>query len=357
MRRPEALKNTLLSLADKALRRPRLWARPLKIHLEINDVCNLECIHCPRMDPRVPKQTGHMDLRVIEALRPYFRSAAYVGLVGNGEPFLHPRLLEIVEIIAGEGAVPSIISNATLWPDEKIDRLIAAGRSILIVSFDGGTKETFEWIRRPAVFEQVIANMHRLRERKRAAGSEFPVTNILCCLMRENLGETAQVVEIAAEAGVNTVHFQTVIPYNPDLRGSTLTAADREAVSGAVNRARERGRGLGVAVHFHSQWDEERPAVNGGGMYCPNIWEQLHVEMRGTLRFCCYWDPEPLGNVTETPAGELWNAPSFVALRERFRRGDLPKLCTSMPCPNLRPHSRRDILDEAWAIAKECWRR
>jgi MoaA/NifB/PqqE/SkfB family radical SAM enzyme len=355
LRRPTALKNTVLVMVDKLMRRPRTLGRPLKIHLEINDVCNLRCIHCPREDPTIPKNTGHMAMEVIESLRGSFRHAAYVGLIGNGEPFLHPRLLDIIEIIAAEGAVPSVISNATIWPDEKLDRLIAVGRSILNVSFDGGTKATFEHIRRPAIFEEVIENMRRLRRRKEAAGSPYPIVNLLSCLTKETLPETEQVVEIGAEAGAHYVHFQTAIPYADSFRSSILTAADQPAIEAALARARSRAAQVGVKVHFHSQWDKEERHANGRGMLCPNIMEQLHIDMHGNPRFCCYWGNEDLGNVTRSPAEALWNQPKFVALRARFRQGDIPTLCTSMPCPNLRPHNRREIIGEAWRLAKEAW--
>ncbi|MBN1477195.1 radical SAM protein [Candidatus Sumerlaeota bacterium] len=356
MRRPRALKNTLLTTIDKLQRRSRTLSRPLKIHIEINDVCNLRCIHCPREDPSIPKNTGHMAMEVIEALRPSFRHAAYVGLIGNGEPFLHPRLLDIMEIIIAEGAVPSIISNATLWPEETLERLVAAGKSILNISFDGGTKETFERIRKPAVFEDVLTNIRRLRAVKERVGTPFPVVNLMSCLLRETLDETEQVVDIAAEAGAVWVHFQVAIPYAEGMGSSLLTIDDRPQVEEAMDRARARGAERGVQVHFHSQWDVERPDVNGAGLICPNVMEQMHIDMHGRPRYCCYWGPEDLGNVTETPAHRLWNQPGFRELRARFRRGDIPEMCTSMPCPNLRPHSRREILAEGWRLTKEALR-
>ncbi|NUP89141.1 MAG: radical SAM protein [Candidatus Sumerlaeia bacterium] len=351
--RPAALRNTVLTAIDKLGRRSRTLSRPLKIHLEVNDVCNLKCIHCPREDPTIPKNTGHMKMEVIEALRPSFRTAAYVGLIGNGEPFMHPRLLDIVDIVAAEGAVPSIISNATLWTDAKLDRLIAAGKSIMNISFDGGTKETFEWVRRPAVFEDVVANMRRLRARREAAKSPFPVTAMISCLFKEALHEAPKVVEIAAGCGVQMIHFQCAIPYAQAFQASVFTPEDRPRVEEALALARARGAELGVRVHFHSQWDGERPRLNGGGVLCPNIMEQLHIDMHGRPRFCCYWGPEDLGNVVDTPVKTLWNQPKFQELRGRFKRGDVPGLCLSMPCPNLRPHSPREILGEAWRLAKE----
>ncbi len=355
--RPRALKNTLLTAIDKLQRRPRALGRPLKIHLEVNDVCNLRCPHCPREDPTVPKNTGHMAMEVVEALRSSFRHAAYVGLVGNGEPFLHPRLLDIVEIVRAEGAVPSIITNATTWTEEQLTRLIRAGRSIINISFDGGTQETFERIRAPAVFEEVVAKMRLLRRLREEAGSPWPVVNVLSCLLRETLDETEQTVEIAAEAGAHLVHFQIAIPYAESMRGSVLTARDRDRVEEAIARARRRGAEVGVQVHFHSQWDVVRRADRAGqAMLCPNVMEQLHVNMHGDLRICCYWGSEEIGNVTQTDAAALWNHPRFQAIRRRIREGHVPGLCTLLPCPNLRPHSPREIVGEAWRLARECLR-
>src|SRR5690606_27904426 len=107
--------NTVLSTGDKLLGNERVWARPLRIHLEVNDFCNLKCPHCPRENPMIPKNTGHIPVEAVRNLEPWFRRATYVGLAGNGEPFLHPDIIEILGIVTAAGATPSVISNATLW--------------------------------------------------------------------------------------------------------------------------------------------------------------------------------------------------------------------------------------------------
>ena len=182
--------NTLLAGADKVLANDRMLARPLRIHIEVNDFCNLKCPHCPRENPLALKNSGNVPLETIKRLAPYSKSATYVGITGNGEPMMHPQIFETIKPVCENGATPSVISNGTLWRRRgAIEALPPMGPMIITVSFDGGTKATFEKWRKGAIWEEVLANMAALRDEKKRLNTPFPIVNFLVCLMRDNIGE------------------------------------------------------------------------------------------------------------------------------------------------------------------------
>lgn len=382
--RPYArLLNTMTSTVDKYFSRDHVRARPMRIHLEVNDFCNLKCPHCPRENPDIPKNTGHIPVEAIRNLRPWFGYANYVGLAGNGEPFLHPDIREILEIITGEGATPSVISNATLWKKrDLIEPLAALGRPMLLmVSIDGGTKPTFEKWRKNAIFEEVRENLRLLREAKERNGTPFPMVNFISCLMKDTIGEVCDIVDLAAEAGASVIVFQNMYPYNKLMDEARVR--DMEECRRAIARAREHARPHGIRIDWlPMSVDVEERGTEGGSYgeltsqevelprgekantngaagkvryHCDNIMQQIHVTVKGEIKFCCFWTEGAVGDLTRDDFGELWNGPEWRQLRRDLREGRKPAPCRD--CHNLVVYDGKRILRSGMSELRDLWRR
>lgn len=362
--------NTLLSAGDKLLGLEHVMARPLKIHLEINDFCNLKCPHCPRENPDIPKNTGHIPLEAIKKLEPWFRKANYVGLTGNGEPFLHPEIMEIFETIISAGATPSTTSNATLWKRlGVIEKLPSLGPMLINVSVDGGTKATFEKWRKRANFDEVRENLLALRRAKEAANSPFPVVNFISVLMKETIGEVVDIVDWAGEAGVQVIVFQNMYPYNKFM--DDMRVKDVDECRRAIAAARERAKRYGIRIDWlpmsvdvdergseggqygeitaetaerKSRGEEKAERLAGGKVryHCDNVWNQVHVTVSGDIKFCCFWTDGPVGNLLDTDFGDIWNGEEWTALRRDMKNGVKRGPCRD--CHNLVTMDRRKIL-------------
>jgi len=240
--------NTLLSGLDKSRGRSRVAARPLRIHIEVNDYCNLKCPYCPRENPLIPKDTGNLPLEMVERLEPWMRRANYVGLAGNGEPFMHPRIMDILRIVTGAGAVPSVLTNGTRFKPAYVEELPTLGPMLLMISIDGGTKETFEKWRKGADFDKVREALRALKASRERHNVPYPLVNFIVCLMKENIHETEEIIDVAAEAGAAVVVFQTMYPYVKEL--DYLRVLDLKRVEEAVNKARARAARLGIRVDY-----------------------------------------------------------------------------------------------------------
>jgi len=396
------LANTLVSMADKLLGHERVWARPLRIHLEINDFCNLKCPHCPRENPLIPKNTGHIPIDAVRKLVPWFREASYVGLAGNGEPFLHPEILEILELITKAGAAPSVISNATLWKRYGlVERLAGIGPMLLNVSIDGGTRETFEKWRKGANFDEVRENLLLLRANKEKKGTPFPIVNFITCLMKDNIGEVENIVDLAGEAGVSVITFQNMFPYNKLMEHARVRDMDtcREAIAKANARAlkhniridwlpmsvdvdergteggsygfvtaedvegklRERGAVLAEPADAALAVASAKAHPNGNGnvrkhrYHCDAIMHQIHVTVTGDIKFCCFWTEGPVGNLLKDDFGQLWNSPAWRQLRRDLKEGRKRGPCEG--CHNLVDYDAKKIVRAGMLELRDLWRR
>ncbi len=349
--------NALLSGVDKTLRKHRLLARPLRFHLEINDTCNLNCVMCARQSDAFPKDRGELPLEAIQHIAPWFQYATYVGLAGNGEPFLHRKFFPILRTITATGAVPSVITNGTLLTARAAEQLVEIGASIIIVSVDGGTKQTFEAIRRGADFHAVRDNLMTLKRIKQERGSTFPIVNFIVCLMRENISELEAIIDLAHECGACVVIIQNLLPYNPRAEASIVT--DRAELARAIEQARTRAARYGIRIdHLPLGFDldsriENRQITsasdiktprNARQLFCPNIWQQFHVEVTGQVRFCCFWTKGATDSITRSTVDDIWNNRGFQELRRSLHHGEIPDDCTH--CHVLSEHQPRRIVAE-----------
>lgn len=325
--------NEFLSKIDRRLLNAKLLAMPCRIHFEFIDFCNLNCIMCGRENADIPKSTGKMSFEEIASIEKYFDYASVVGFVGNGEPFLHNDILKVLKLVISHGAVPSVVSNFTLIDEEKADALTELGPSILMCSFDGGTKETFEKIRRGADFDVVMNNLKRINELKKKKHNPYPVINFLTCVMKENVNELSLIAERAAEVGASLIVFQNMLDYSPLVKDSIIE--DQSIIENELKKASEIANkyniridwlktGTGIKERYPERFSDSSQQKH---FYCRNIWEQLHIDIQGNVKPCCFWTEFKVGNIKEQSVDKLWNCEEIVEVRRQISEGKIPNDC------------------------------
>ena len=116
--------------AANALARP---TTPLLAQLVVIRRCNLACGYCNEFDahsPPVPLEDLYARVDHLASL------GTLVLTLTGGEPFLHPELHRVVERAVSHGMIVTSISNAYPVTEKWIDRMNAAGLSLLQVSVD-----------------------------------------------------------------------------------------------------------------------------------------------------------------------------------------------------------------------------
>ena len=340
--------NTLLSGPDRIIPRARLWARPLRIELDVNNFCNLRCPHCLRESESTPKNTGRLSVQDLQRLAPWFSSAHIVRLGGSGEPFIQKDLFDIIDLVHRHGATVAIITNCTLIDEDAARRLCGPGLMLLHMSIDAGTPEIFEKVRLGAKFDEVVANIDRLVEIKRQTKSIFPILNINMTLMRDTLGEIEAVLDLAKRWGVSELVAQTVTFFGrpADPFQAITNREAQEALARAENKAREAGvriRYVPLASDFDTlardeaegkttapgnlYHDHRKTAGSQNSYYCPYIWHHLWIDVHGNVTPCCMADFGKVGNIRDTDPEQIWNSPKMMDLRRSLITGNPPSEC------------------------------
>ncbi len=179
------------------------------IYFYLSKGCNLRCRHCWIAPEYQTKDKPHpaLDLALYKDI---IAQALPLGLqsvkLTGGEPFLHPRIYEILEFTRNKNLRLNIETNGVLCTAELAKEIAKSQRPFVSVSIDGPDAKTHEWVRNVAgCFEEAKMGIKNLV----AAGIR---PELIMSLMKYNKRYIAAVVELAASLGAGSVKFNIVLP-------------------------------------------------------------------------------------------------------------------------------------------------
>jgi MoaA/NifB/PqqE/SkfB family radical SAM enzyme len=111
---------------------------PGYLQFAITNICNAKCDFCgfavDRFDPKARRSVTLQQARdVVDiCVRNHIGYLLFVG----GEPLAHKDLLPMTRYAAQKGLRPMICTNGSLWTDQNMRELAAAGLSSVIMSID-----------------------------------------------------------------------------------------------------------------------------------------------------------------------------------------------------------------------------
>ncbi len=287
-------------------RRERVPALPVEYIVETTAKCNLYCPMCPRES--FPQPKADMEEPVFDSLVTQAgRSAEHMMLIGLGEPFLDRRIFERIELCHRHSISTLLSTNGTLLDESTAARVLDSPLEQITLSFDGASKETFEFYRKGADFEKVRRNFVRFAEMKRRRGSRLQVV-VQMVRMERNAGEVEDFVRFwRAVPGVDQV------------------------------RIKEDETNLMRPEAGHPAADWKHP--------CHYLWRgPMYVKQNGDVYPCCQsymLEGEPVGNLRDTPLEEIWNSAGMWEMRRLHaagRAGEIgicARCCTTIPHPLL----------------------
>ncbi len=233
--------------------------QPLKVTLELTADCNLYCRMCEFPTPREAGRGRYdmdMPLQTFRMLAPQvFPHARLVNLTVVGEPLMVPYLDEVLDECRKWQTRLEIITNGMLLDQRNIER-VGPHTACMIISFDGGTRRTFNRIRIGGDFNVITRNMlmfHRWRSKLPPA--KWPGFHMAATLMRENIEELPLMVEIAHLLHVDRLCGAWMIAFD-DKMGASSPLRHRALANKCLRAARRRAEELGVDVFLPAEFPE-----------------------------------------------------------------------------------------------------
>lgn len=265
---------------------------PLHLDIETTNACNLKCPMCGRnwMEEKLGYIDWNLFVKIIDEAAKHHLSS--IKLNYRGEPLLHPDISKMVKYAKEKGILEvQFNSNGVLLNEKKAKELIEAGLDRIIFSFDGATKETYEKIRRGAIFEKVVNNIKNLVSLRNEKGLKRPLVRVQMVKMPENKKEVEDFIRF------------------------WLPIVNRAAVSTERNPLGAKKKEI---EHFP----------------CSQIWQRLMICWDGEVRMCCgdWYGEYVLGNVKEKSIYDIWQGRKLDRVRKLHSQGNFDKLPLCARC-------------------------
>jgi len=279
------------------------------IYMEISPAgsCNHRCVYCALdfmcYKPRfLEKDT--LKRRLSEMGKLGVKSIMYAG---EGEPFLHKDIIDIINHTKKAGIDVAITSNGVLF-DRKIADNTLKNITWIKVSINAGTKDVYAKIHRtnPDDFEKVMKNMSyaaKLKRKKRYACA----LGMQLVLLPENHKEVAVLAKKARDIGMD---YLVVKPYSQHPLSKTTKYKDikyRDYLCLAQELTKFNSEKFNVVFRFNTmkKWDEAERDYK----HCLALPFWAYIDSNGDVWSCSIYltkEKFRLGSIYKNSFGEIW---------------------------------------------------
>ncbi|MFQ5671955.1 MAG: radical SAM protein [Nitrospinales bacterium] len=298
----------------------------LFVFWEATTACNLECVHCRRLE--IGKKLSREDLAteevfwLIQGLAADFHKPPIVVLSG-GEPLIRPDIFDIAEYAERMGVSMALATNGTLIDREVAGKIAASAIRRVSISLDGANAETHDRFRRmPGSFAAALRGIRHLR----TVGVSFQINTTLT---RQNLRYLDEVYRLSLALGADALYFFLLVPVGCGLEIKEEAQLSPEEYEAALQKIH--GLSLEGKIHVRpicaphyfrvlaqnkSSIPKRKNVLNRMSRGCLAGTGICFISHKGEV-FPCGYLPEICGNVRERSLKHIWeNAAVFSALRD-----------------------------------------
>lgn len=260
---------------------------PLNVDLELSTLCNLQCSMCytirDEFREKVPKKFMEFSLfkKVIDEIK---GKVPAVRLSLRGESTLHPDFIKCIKYAktAGINEV-STLTNGSKLTEVFFEKMLLAGIDWITISIDG-INETYENIRKPLKFSDVLEKVKGIKKIKEKYEINKPVIKIqsIWPAIRENHQEYYNIFE----PYVDLIAFNPLIDYDVNV--------------------------------------DQFPIEYVENFVCPQIYQRMIISSNGLVMPCCVETTGNfiMGNANEQSVYDIWHGDKYRLFREVFKNQD-----------------------------------
>ena len=295
---------------------------------ETTSGCNLECVHCRRIDvaAELAKQdmTTEQGIAFIDSLA---ECAKPILVFSGGEPLYRKDIFTLARHAQSRGLTTALATNGTLIDDETANKIVAAGFQRVAISIDGADADTHDRFRGiPGSFARALSGFLRLRRR----GMSMQINSTLA---RHNAAQRETLYELALAVGADALHIFMLVPvgcgvqisadnqlpadeyesilnwfYDKSKEGKLQTKATCAPHYYRIMRQRAKAEGVKLSFATHGMDAVTRGCLAGSAV--------CFVSHKGEVYPCGYL-PVVSGNVQRQSFSDIWEkSPVFAELRD-----------------------------------------
>jgi len=279
------------------IHKPVVWGLPVAVSIEPLCSCNLHCPECATGSGKLARPSYNLDLslykKIVDELHPYLLN---IYLYFQGEPFLHPQLVEMVRYASLFRIATTVSTNGHYLTQTVAEQIVKAGLSKCIVSLDGATQQSYESYRKGGSLEKVLLGITNLVEAREKLKTKKPKLIIQCLLFRHNEHEMEAIKEIFRQSGADQLVFKSA-QFTDFETGNTLMPTTEKFLR-------------------YKKDDMGKYRVKGKlSNYCLRLWRAPVITCEGDIIPCCFDKNADykFGNLHNNSFEEIWH-------NEKYRR-------------------------------------
>ncbi len=290
--------------------------KPKQIQIEITNRCNMDCSMCPREVMGIDLE--HMEWDKFVGVVDKLNQGEEVVLTGWGEPFLHPRIFDMIAHCKARGHKVMITSNGLFTRSNIIQEILNSEVDALtfsIDSLDGHVEDGH-------TNNKVLENIEALAGQRKG---QTPSLRLQATLHKGCEEDLYDVIRYGAKFGFDIINVGRIDrKYDENLKRPSL-----EEEKKAFKEAERIAQSVGIQLDWLqysvssglSRWVYKaiRKKLHRSGQYCLKTFNYAYVNRDGDVTPCCLLPQTKMGNLIDGDLQSIWKSDQFNDFRENYR--------------------------------------
>lgn len=302
----------------------KLLAGPQSIFIDISDFCNLSCVSCWIHSPAV-KNVSPPKFMEFGMFKTIIKQAAKwqvenISISGDGEPFLHPQIKNMVDCLTENNFYKAVTTNLTF----KKDLLPYASKfDTLFIHIDAVTEQLYKKIHCLGginYYRRTFNNLKYISEISKRFGK--PKLIIVHLFHRLNYKYIEDILKLLNKFNVGRILLR---PFEPteetkkyalsrkhllEVENIFKKNLDNDTESNIRQKTNIENNYQGLADKQQSIYNFER---------CYSGWFNVLIDFHGDVALCCHNDNIKVGNIKEKTLPEIWNSVRAKKMRLKLK--------------------------------------
>ena len=298
--------------------RYKIPLRPRQIQIEITNRCNMDCPMCQREDLGI--ELEHMSWSHFTTVVDKLGQHEDITLTGWGEPFIHPRVFDMIAYCKERGHKVMVTSNGLFTKPSMVDDILNSAVDTVTFSIDSvnGNETVTEGHTSNKVYENIEAVV---KGRKPGTlGVRLQATLHMGC---EN--DLYDVIRYGARIGCDIINVGRLDrQFRPNLE-----RPDSQQERFIFLKADEIARSCSIQLDWLQYSVSSgltrfvyrllKKKLHRSGQYCLKTFDYAYITREGDVTPCCLLPNAKMGNLLHGSLGSIWKNEKFDHFRENYR--------------------------------------
>lgn len=327
--------------------RKRAFTGPYLVQLDITNACNTVCLYCMNYSKLGLKEEYSnswkkttLDFETIQKTIPELKALGVkeIDVTGNGEPFSHPKCIQIIQLIKQYGMRCVVRTNGLLINKGVVDQLLDIGLDGIDLSLWAGTAQGYIEAHpeeEERSFFKIKDWLVHLAEQRRKRKVKFKL-KILNVIGHDTFRRTEEMLRFADEVKADYVVFKYVLSefFKTEI-AKQIQLNDREKdelvqiYKNSVFKRKVRNN-----LEFLIKSMDRSFRVNN----CYFGWLYSRLTVTGEVIPCCGCTEKNLGDFKKDGFKQVWYGKKYDEFRVKSKGINTDEYFKDCACTKLCPH-------------------